>query len=92
MAALGVVDHNARAVILRMDGVPALDSTGLVALESALDLLRAHRCMAVITGLRPQPEGALRKAEVEARHKVRLCRDLPEALALIERVKGGTLI
>jgi sulfate permease, SulP family len=89
MAALGVVDKNARAVVLRMDGVPALDSTGLVALESALDLLRAHRCMAVITGLRPQPEGALKKAEVEARHKVRLARDLPEALALIERVKGG---
>jgi SulP family sulfate permease len=88
MAALGVVDRKARAVILRMEGVPALDSTGLVALESALDLLRAHRCMAVITGLRPQPEGALRKAEVEARHKVRLARDLPEALALIERVKG----
>lgn len=89
MAALGVVDKNARAVVLRMDGVPALDSTGLVALESALDLLRAHRCMAVITGLRPQPEGALKKAEVEARHKVRFARDLPEALALIERVKGG---
>jgi SulP family sulfate permease len=89
MAALGVVDRKARAVILRMDGVPALDATGLVALESALDLLRAHRCMAVITGLRPQPEGALRKAEVEARHKVRLARDLPEALALIERVKGA---
>jgi hypothetical protein len=45
--------------------------------------------MAVITGLRAQPEGALKKAEVEARHKVRLARDLPEALALIERVKGG---
>lgn len=88
MAALGVVDKKAHAVILRMDGVPALDSTGLVALESALDLLRAHRCMAVITGLRPQPEGAIKKAEVEARHKVRLARDLPEALALIERVKG----
>jgi len=89
MAALGVVDKKARAVILRMEDVPALDATGLVALESALDLLRAHRCMAVITGLRPQPEGALKKAEVEARHKVRLARDLPEALALIERVKGA---
>jgi sulfate permease, SulP family len=88
MGALGVVDQTARAVVLRLDDVPTIDSTGLVALESALDLLRRHGCMAVIIGLKAQPEGLLRKADVEGRHEVRIARDLPEALALIER-KGG---
>jgi anti-anti-sigma regulatory factor len=83
------VDQSARAVVLRLENVPTIDSTGLVALESALDLLRQHRCMAVIIGLQPQPEALLKKADVEGRHKVRLARDLPEALALIARVKGA---
>ena len=88
MAALGVVDQSARAVVLRLENVPTIDSTGLVALESALDLLREHRCMAVIIGLQSQPAALLEKADVERRHKVRIARDLPEALALIARVKG----
>jgi anti-anti-sigma regulatory factor len=89
MAALGVVDKSARAVVLRLENVPTIDSTGLVALESALDLLREHRCMAVIIGLQAQPAALLAKADVEGRHKVRIARDLPEALALIARVKGA---
>ena len=88
MAALGVVDQSARAVVLRLENVPTIDSTGLVALESALDLLREHRCMAVIIGLQAQPAALLEKADVQGRHKVRIARDLPEALALIARVKG----
>jgi SulP family sulfate permease len=43
MATLGVVD-TAKTVILRMNGVPMMDATGLVALESALAQLSKQRC------------------------------------------------
>lgn len=90
MAALGVVDQTARAVVLRLDDVPAIDSTGLVALESALDMLRRHGCVSVIVGLQAQPEALLRKADVEGRHGVRIAGDLAQALVLIESVKSAS--
>jgi len=66
-AALGVVEGRARALILRMEQVPAMDATGLVALESALASLARHRTLAVITGLRPQPRRVLENAGIVER-------------------------
>lgn len=87
MAAIGIVDHKARAVILRLDDVPAMDATGLVALESALDTLRRRKCLAFITGLQPQPAGVLEKADVERRHRARIVPDIPAALEVVEKLK-----
>ena len=66
MATLGIIGNNAHVVILRMESVPFMDATGLVALESALDELRQRRCLAVILGLTSQPERVLRDAGIVA--------------------------
>jgi SulP family sulfate permease len=66
MAALEIVAGETRAVILLLDEVNAMDNTGLVALESALEVLRKHKCSVVLTGVRAQPmlrvAGATRSA------------------------------
>src|SRR5205823_11996068 len=64
MDTLTVIADRARVVILRMDAVPAMDATGLVALESALGRLKKAGCLAVITGLRHQPATVLRRGNV----------------------------
>ncbi|HEX9602555.1 MAG TPA: STAS domain-containing protein [Myxococcales bacterium] len=69
-----------RVLILNLSAVPAMDITGLVALESALLRLRQQGVLTLITGLRPQPESVLRKAGVqEERGRVQFCATLDEA-------------
>jgi SulP family sulfate permease len=84
-----VVDK-ARAVVLRMDGVPVMDATGLVALESALAELQKRGCFAVITGLQAQPRRVLQDAHIEDRPGQLLIReDIAAALIEIERRPAG---
>jgi SulP family sulfate permease len=81
MAALEIVAGETRAVILLMRGVHAMDATGLVALESAIEPLRAHKCLAILTGVHGQPLALLRKAHLDSREGVVLCEKLEQALA-----------
>jgi SulP family sulfate permease len=81
MAALGHIGDRARVVLLRMDGVQAMDATGLVALESALDRLRVHKVTAILCGVQPQPLELLRRAGLAERSGVRFSGDAREALA-----------
>jgi SulP family sulfate permease len=62
MSTLGIIGDRAHVVILRMESVPFMDATGLVALESALDALKHRRCLAIILGLKSQPERVVRDA------------------------------
>ena len=74
-----------KAVIFRMDQVPAMDATGLVALESALDQLDKRDILAIITGLQEQPAAVVRKSNLENhRAKVLLTEDLNSALVLAQ--------
>jgi SulP family sulfate permease len=82
MATLGVVD-TARTIILEMDQVPAMDATGLVALESALAQLEKRGCLTVITGLGSQPRRVLANAGITDRPGTLLLRDTLE-VALTE--------
>lgn len=86
MSNLGEVSDRARAVVMRMDEVHAMDATGLVALESAVASLRRQKCRAILCGLRIQPRGLLRRARFAERLGVVLCDDLAEAL---EVASGG---
>jgi SulP family sulfate permease len=81
MAALEIVAAETKAVVILMDGVHAMDTTGLVALESALASLRKRRCLALLTGVRPQPLSVMRKAGLTEREGVSLHATAPEALA-----------
>jgi MFS superfamily sulfate permease-like transporter len=66
MATLGIVDKDrAKTVILRLDQVPAMDATGLVALESVLAQLRKRGCMAVIVGCSRSPNASVTNAHIE---------------------------
>jgi len=66
MATLGIIGDRAHVVILGMENVPYIDSTGLVALESALEELSHRRCLAVILGLKAQPARVLKDAGIAA--------------------------
>lgn len=51
-----------RVVILRMRAVPAIDSTGIAALESFLMNCRKRKIRLIITEICPQPKNALEKS------------------------------
>ncbi|MDR2343938.1 MAG: STAS domain-containing protein [Spirochaetaceae bacterium] len=51
-----------KTVILRMRAVPAIDSTGIAALESFMMNCRSRKTRLIITEIRPQPKSALEKA------------------------------
>ncbi|HET9596433.1 MAG TPA: C4-dicarboxylic acid transporter DauA [Anaeromyxobacteraceae bacterium] len=82
MAALGHIADRARAVVLRMDDVQAMDATGLVALESALDRLKVHRVTAVLCGVQAQPRTVLERGGVPGRPGVVLAEDIETAFTL----------
>src|SRR5882672_7749421 len=71
-----------RVLILYLGAVPAMDVTGLVALESALSRLKQQGVFCIIAGLRPQPESVLRKANVQEQPgRLRIVATLDEAAA-----------
>ena len=82
MGAFSLVGDRVRVVILVMDEVNAIDSTGLVALESTLDALERRRCIAVLSGVQPQPASLLARARVPERRNVRLCADISAAIGI----------
>ena len=85
MATLGVIADKAKVVILRMEQVPDMDATGLVALESALERLEHHKCLTVIVGLQRQPRRLLRSGQVKARFsRLRIRPDIHTALSTAE--------
>ena len=63
-AALNEVAGRAKVLILRMEHVPAIDATGLVALESALESLARQHTLVIVTGLRAQPREVLTNAGI----------------------------
>jgi sulfate permease, SulP family len=82
MDAFKAINARMRVLILQMSSVPAMDITGLVALESALLRLRQLGVLTILTGVRPQPMSVLRKADVqEEPGRVQFCATLEEAAA-----------
>jgi SulP family sulfate permease len=86
MGALGLVDDRVRVVVLRMEAVPAMDATGLVALESALRELQRRGCVTVLCGLQAQPRELIGRAQLLDRPGVLVRDDLGEALQELEPV------
>jgi SulP family sulfate permease len=84
MGVLRTIGDQAHAVVLRMDQVPAMDTTGLVALESAIEQLARQRCVAIVTGLRAQPRALLEKARFAERNDAVICDDIAEAMQLAD--------
>ncbi|RDV38719.1 C4-dicarboxylic acid transporter DauA [Bradymonadaceae bacterium TMQ3] len=81
MAALEIVSGEMRAVILELDQVPAMDATGLVALESAVETLREHQCQVALVGCQKQTRELLERAAIAERDGVVIAETSTEALA-----------
>lgn len=62
LEALTVVEGGVHTVIIDMEDVPAVDATGLVALQSAIHRLNNSGIKVVLTGVQSQPRRALTKA------------------------------
>lgn len=62
MSALDQVSQGVRVVIFDLSNVPAMDATGLVALESALDRLHQMDIRVILAGVQPQPKQVLDRA------------------------------
>lgn len=88
MRMLHVVADRSRVLVLSMHKVQAMDATGLVALESALDQLARYKVTAILSGVQPQPLGLLKKAHVDERAGVLFAADDAEAMSLAGRRAG----
>jgi SulP family sulfate permease len=85
MATLSDISNLTRVVVLRLDQVPAMDATGLVALESALERLEASGCLTIIAGAPAQPSAALKKANIlDRRNRLAMCSDTEAAFKIAE--------
>jgi sulfate permease, SulP family len=89
MANLGAVSGRIQVLIMRLDNVPVMDATGLVALESAIAALTKQGCVAILTGLQEQPGQLLERAGFRHRPwRLMIRPDLSSALAAAEEVLG----
>jgi len=87
MSRLAGVGGNIAAVIIRLEHVPVMDATGLVALESAIASLSKRGCMAILAGLQPQPQALLEKADFKHRPWRLVIRpDIASAIAAAEQL------
>jgi SulP family sulfate permease len=85
MSRLAGVRGRVAAVIIRLDSVPVMDATGLVALESAIAQLSQSGCVAILTGLQAQPQALLDKAGFKQKPWRLVIRpDLASAIAAAE--------
>jgi len=86
MGALGAIADRARVVVFWLEQVPAMDSTGLVALESAIERLHGSGITAILHGLQAQPRGVAERAGLLARPGVLASSDPVETLRLAAEV------
>ncbi len=84
--AMGVLMSTAggtRAIVLALGRVPAIDATGLVALESVIARLRSAKKLVILAGPFPEPRSVFDKANLEDEHENTFLADtLDEAIQL----------
>jgi sulfate permease, SulP family len=73
-----------RAVILEMSSVPAMDVTGLVALETSISRLLSRGTRVILVGVRAQPLKVIERSDLKpAPGRLDICDTLDEAAALV---------
>jgi SulP family sulfate permease len=91
MSALENIRAPARVVILHMGAVPAMDVTGLVALESSIEELQSTRHFVILSGVQPQPASVLARAGLVPREgKLAICPTLEEAVLVAKGKRRST--
>lgn len=90
MSALGTVGNGHKVVLLDLRGVPAMDATGLVNLESTLERLQGAGIYVILGGVQPQPGRVLEKAGWQDEDgKLAIRHGFEEALALARQHVGA---
>jgi SulP family sulfate permease len=86
---LETVDKSVRVLVFMMGDVPAMDITGLVALESAVNDLIQNGQRAFFVGVRPQPTAVMRRSPTFTNPtKTQFFPTLPKALAAAREFKS----
>ena len=89
MSSLGAVAGRVAVLIIRLEHVPTMDATGLVALESAIAQLTKNGCVAILAGVQAQPQELLDKAQFQHRPwRLMIRPNLASAIAAAEDVVG----
>jgi SulP family sulfate permease len=78
-----------RVVIFRMRSVPAMDASGLHALEGAIEKLRRDGIEIFLTAVRPQPMKVMFEAGLAERIGLdHFCADIDQALAAARELES----
>ncbi len=80
--ALASIRSDAHLVVFDMRGVPTMDATGLVNLESTLDTLHRNRRYVLIAGVQEQPLHLMARAGWKHRPWLTVYRSFDDAMAL----------
>jgi sulfate permease, SulP family len=81
MAELGAIARDVKVVIFDMEQVPVMDTTGLIAFESALESLDRRGILTILAEIAAQPKRLLEKAGVKERFPRLLIRTDVDAAA-----------
>ncbi|MBI2520448.1 MAG: C4-dicarboxylic acid transporter DauA [Bdellovibrio sp.] len=77
------IGDGVKAIIFSLEDVPAMDVTGMVALESAINKLTTQDRNVYIVGVQPQPKTLLARGDLLQKNKrVFLCQDLNEGIKM----------
>lgn len=77
------IKQNSKIIILRMRNVPAIDITGLTALEWIIDSSIKENSRVIISGLQFQPYNALKKVGLDKKINEKfICNNINEAIIL----------
>ncbi len=85
-------EHSAdlKAVILDMRGVPTMDISGLVALESCLASLFQKRIFVVLSEVQEQPRETLKRAGIqEKKDQLAICDNIKESVKFLKKSIAG---
>lgn len=75
------IGNDVRVVIFLLQGVQAMDVSGLVAFESAVQEIIDNGQYAILAGVRPQPMHLIRKSNLAGNtEKIKFCKTLEEAV------------
>jgi SulP family sulfate permease len=87
MSALAAIGTSTKVVVLALGGVPSIDATGLVALESALKRLQDTKKLVVLSGPLPQPRQVFERADLPRHYAhVRFAPDLAGGIELARKL------
>jgi sulfate permease, SulP family len=91
ISALETVSAPGRVVIIHMGAVPAMDVTGLVALESVLEELHKTKHFVILAGVQEQPTQVLAKAGIRnVEGELAICSTLEAAAELAKQRRRPT--